>query len=364
MGLTRKLLLSLLTVAACLVTLASTASAETVPLPAGGVAANGYQLNATACPSAGNCVAVGDYTDGSGNQFGLIETEAGGVWAAGTVDLSQLDPSPDPSVKLNAVACGSTGNCAAVGQFQSAAGTQGLIITVSAGAWSATAADLSRFNFNPDPDADLTAVSCAPAGRCVAVGDYDNPVQEGLIETEQANGSWVATEADPLATAYGNPQETLDAISCPSVGGCVAVGDYTDNSGNQQGLIEAQQTGKGWIPLEADLSSFGLTANPDATLSSVSCPSNGNCTAVGDYVSQWYQMPCGVVCPPPIQQAVAPLAITETSSTWQTPVSPGLPTNAGDGVVVVSSVSCPSAGDCTAVAATQWHRTARVPRLS
>lgn len=68
----------------------------------------------------------------------------------------------------------------------------------------------------------------------------------------------------------------------------------------------------------------------------VSCASMGNCTAAGTY--------------PETSGTVQGLLLTETSGTWSPGVQTTLPANASANQGVdLSSVSCPSAGSCTAV---------------
>jgi hypothetical protein len=40
-----------------------------------------------------------------------------------------------------------------------------------------------------------------------------------------------------------NPHADLTSVSCTSPGNCTAVGDYTDNSGHVQGLLLTQASG-------------------------------------------------------------------------------------------------------------------------
>ena len=68
----------------------------------------------------------------------------------------------------------------------------------------------------------------------------------------------------------------------------------------------------------------------------MSCASAGNCTAVGDYKDSSGH-----------EQG---LLLTETSGRWATGVEPSLPANAGTNPGAnLLSVSCASAGNCTAV---------------
>src|SRR5438067_10846440 len=73
------------------------------------------------CPSAGNCSAVGTYSDSSGHTQGLLLTETAGTWAAGLEAMLPANAGSDPGVGL-AVACGSAGGCSAVGEYADGSG--------------------------------------------------------------------------------------------------------------------------------------------------------------------------------------------------------------------------------------------------
>jgi Fibronectin type III domain len=298
------------------------------------------------CPSAGNCVSVGtdDYEDyEDSNQQGLIETESNGTWTPTAVADSAL-PDANPEPELYSVSCVSVGNCAAAGYYFFNSSTNdyyALLDTEANGTWTASAPDLTQL---PDPGSDtrnayLYDVTCVSAGNCTAVGGYQTalPKDEGLIETE-TNGAWTASEADlaGLSTAT-NPQIDLPSVSCTSAGNCVAVGYYLDSASSDQPLIETETNGV-WA-----VSAPNLTHLPDAgattefsILSSVSCVSAGNCTAVGTYYD--------------LSNDEHGLVETETNGTWAPAEASlaGLSTNS-DADAYFNSVSCASAGNCTAV---------------
>ncbi|MGO9180445.1 MAG: hypothetical protein ACLQHS_14475 [Candidatus Limnocylindrales bacterium] len=116
----------------------------------------------------------------------------------------------------------------------------------------------------------LDALSCPATGWCVAVGDYVDVSgnQQGLIET-LADGTWTATTAplsglSPAAATTPNGYVYLAALSCPAVGSCVAAGLYVDASGYQQGLIETLSGGN-WTATTAPLSGLSPAAGTNPT---------------------------------------------------------------------------------------------------
>jgi hypothetical protein len=135
---------------------------------------------------------------------------------------------------LNSVSCPSPGNCSAAGTYyDDNSGVQGLLLTETAGSW-ATAVEALPANApstEPDPyDGGVGSVSCASPGNCGAVGT------EGNLLTQSA-GSWATGEAAPLPANTASPGMLLFSVSCPSVGSCMAAGGYGTGSTGEGLLI-------------------------------------------------------------------------------------------------------------------------------
>ena len=141
----------------------------------------------------------------------------------------------------------------------------------------------------------------------------------------------------------------LNSVSCAAPGNCTAVGDYLTRGGHQHGLLLTQTDGS-WTGAQAGLPAGGwrVGLGPGVTLKSVSCASAGNCTAVGSY----YKGRRG--------RDAASLLLTQTDGRWANGVDARLPAGAaplaafeGSGPdyaqTGLASVSCASAGNCTAV---------------
>ncbi len=311
-------------------------------LPANAGTNSSASVYRVSCASTGNCTAVGGYTDSSGHSQGLLLTETSGTWAAGVEASLPANAGTNPNVSLDSVSCASAGNCTAVGNYNdsydsSTVQDQGLLLTETSGTW-ATGVDASL------PAGAGTAqyvvvqdVSCASAGNCTAVGLYEDSAfnRHGLLWSE-TSGTWAAgVEASLPANAGTNSNAGLADVSCASAGNCAAVGSYGDSSGHEQGLLLTETSGTWATGVEASLPANAGT-NPFASPGSVSCASAGNCTAVGEYEDSSGH-----------QQG---LLWTETSGTWATGVEAPLPANADtNGLANVASVSCASAGNCTAV---------------
>ena len=160
-------------------------------LPTDAVVANKQAgLFGIACWSPGSCLAAGQYTDADGNSQGLIETLVNGTWTPMKAALPSGAAKTHQEAKLIGVACAAAGECVAVGQYTDAHGnSQGLIETLVNGTWTPMKAALPSGEANTGQDASLNAVACAVEGNCVAVGQYTdgNKSIQAVIETGMAS---------------------------------------------------------------------------------------------------------------------------------------------------------------------------------
>jgi hypothetical protein len=277
------------------------------------------------------------------------------IAATGPVTVSEASP---PGIWVNEVSCSSVGNCTATATDQSG---YPWLLTEASGTWATAVQPTMPANVARPSLSETYPVSCSAPGNCVVVGTYGDSAGHlhGLLLAETA-GTWAPgieapLPADAAGAAYPGLGLDLTAVSCPkspAAAGCAAVGKYTDNSGNVQGLLLTLSAGQ-WTAAEAALPA-NAAGNPEAQLKSVSCPSVGNCTAVGSYDS-----PDAFGGAPTVN-----LILTETAGTWaggvSAPVIPGGPLSADPDVPksfdqigvptsALTSVSCTSAGNCTAV---------------
>jgi hypothetical protein len=214
------------------------------------------------------------------------------------------------------------------------------VVSEARGVWGTAEEVPGTAALNTAWDAQVYSVSCARDGYCAVGGSYQASPEESPSDypfvANERNGTWHTAVALGGPAVSGTPFYTdIYSVSCPSAGSCVAVGGtngYCCNAGNvyDQAFVATQAKGV-WGP--ANLLP-GRWARGWAY--SVSCPSAGNCGVGG--VFQYYN---GLGNP---QAFVA----SETNGHWATaePV-PGMGTLAGFGGWV-NSVSCPSAGHCTA----------------
>ena len=125
------------------------------------------QLSGASCPNVKLCIAVGDYTDGTGTQVALAERWNGKSWSLQTAKI----PTGATGSALSAVSCSSDISCTATGNY-----TNGSGVTVPlAESWNGTSWSLETA---PHPSGAtssvLSGVSCPTATACTAVGQYDD----------------------------------------------------------------------------------------------------------------------------------------------------------------------------------------------
>lgn len=312
-------------------------------LPANAAAVQSIlEIDAMSCPAPGNCSAVGTYTDSAGNWQGLLLNETAGTWSPAIEAALPADAFSRQMVGLLAISCASAGNCTAVGAYfaNDAGGLAGLLLTETAGTWATgVEATLPANAVRLDPPIGLVSVSCASAANCSAVGGYmdSSNNSHGLLLTE-TDGSWgPGRELQLSGNAEGTPFAYLNDVSCPSAGYCSAVGSYTDSLGNQEGLL-VTETARNWSPgTEAVLPAHAATTQQRVSISPLSCPSAGECSAVGMYLDSAGNQ--------------YGFLLTETGGAWSPGIDPVLPANAATTKEQALSgpPSCPSVGDCVAV---------------
>ena len=199
--------------------------------------------------------------------------------------------------------------------------------------WTATEAPLPA-NAASYPYAALSAVACASASACTAVGTYDTSgSQQGLLLTGSGS-TWTAAEAPVPANAASNPSAYLYGLACPAISACTAIGSYTDSAGDGQGLL-LTGSGSTWTAAEAPVPS-NAASNPSAYLYGLACPAISACTAFGSYIDTSGNQP--------------PFLVTESGSTW-TAIEPPVPANAASNPsAAVSGLACPAASQCAIAA--------------
>jgi hypothetical protein len=148
------------------------------------------------------------------------------------------------------------------------------------------------------------------------------------------HGGWGAAEQVPgLAALNAGDFAAVSVVSCASAGNCGAVGFYSTSSSEQ--VFAVNETKGTWGKAEELPGLATLDGGNESEVLSLSCASAGNCAAGGTYTSVFG----------PGEAFVA----NETNGTWgKAEEVPGTGTLNASGNAQTSSVSCSSAGNCSA----------------
>lgn len=316
------------------------------------------QLNGVTCPSGGYCVAVGTAgaTGGGSNTFPVVLGEEPTLNHLGEASWRDYTPAlPTPSTastynSLESVACIDPLSCLAVGAY-GAGGSELPLVEVGsdAGAWRPGAlVTLPSAHQVAPVAASLAAVSCVPQavaagsghaqGTCLAVGTYaGSSGSNKAMAVFLAGGPAQAVEIFPPHGAEAGSGAHLTAVSC-FTGSCLAVGDYTDARGSQQGMavIENNGTFKASVEVSAPVDSAGLSTK----LTGVSCVAGSKCAISGSYLAQSDDLP-------------TPMIAVLSGSTWGPSIQIGLRLSGAKKPAQLNSVWCTASGACAAVGSFQ-----------
>ncbi|CAB5057396.1 MAG: hypothetical protein F2934_03425 [Actinobacteria bacterium] len=271
--------------------------------------------------------------------------DSGPIWGDATPATFAADiQNAAPTAQLNSVSCVSAGHCTAAGSFKDLAGnTQAFTQTSTSGTWgNAVPATFVTNVQNVAPDANLSSVSCVSAGHCTAAGSFKDLAGNTQAFTQTStSGTWGNAVPATFATnvQYAAPYARFDTVSCASTGNCTAAGRFKDLAGNLQAFTQTSTGGTWAQAVPATLAAGLQSAAPFAYFSSVSCASAGNCTAAGRFKD--------------LAGNFQAFTQTSTGGTWGNAV----PATYAAGIqnaapyAYFNSVSCASAGNCTAAGA-------------
>jgi hypothetical protein len=233
----------------------------------------------------------------------------------GTAWTIRATPNPSGAQRsvLSAVSCASATACTAVGSYTNSAGTQ---LTL-AERWNGTG-----WTIQPTPNpigstgSGLSDVSCTSATTCTAVGSGSGGTSTSVTLAER----WAGTTWTIQTTPNPTPGSELSGVSCTSATACTAVGF------GQNGTLAERWDGTTWTIQPTPNQPGALFSS----LSDASCVSAAACTAVGHYNG--------------FGHSAFPLAERWDGTTWAIQTTPSV-----GQASALSEVSCTSAAACTAV---------------
>ena len=299
-------------------------------------------ITSVSCASPGNCGAIGWwFVDVSNPSItgAFVLDEAGGTWGTAR-QIPGLGPGDDP--QASAISCASAGNCGVGGTFQTKSGqVMAFVVSQTDGTWgqaqevAGIPASLGGSTAYPE----VTSISCATPGNCTAVGNYasaaPNFPQLGFL-VDETDGIWGQAQAIPglASLVNGAPYETVAVVSCGAAGYCTIGGSYGNGSSGIQQAFVVNKAGGTWGNAEEVPGMAALGATQGSDIESLSCAAAGSCAAGGYYGTA---------------SAGEAFVVNETGGTWGNAEEvPGAAALSTANNVFVTSVSCPSAGNCAA----------------
>ncbi len=249
------------------------------------------EVTSVSCASPGNCAAAGVYTDRHRHGQGFVASERHGRWGQ-AIEVPGLGAlNTGGNAEVTSVSCASPGSCAAGGVYtvylDSSYNQQGFVVSEQDGVWGRAIGVPGLGALNTGGDAQVSSVSCAPAGGCAAGGYYwdSDEIGHGFVAGEQ-DGVWgQAIEVPGLGALGTGGYAGVTSVSCASPGNCAAGGDYADGGHNGQGFVASEQDGVWGQAIEVP-GLGGLNRGGDAQLRSVSCAPAGGCAAGGNYADR------------------------------------------------------------------------------
>jgi hypothetical protein len=298
------------------------------------------------CASPGNCSAGGYYDDGSHNGQAFVVSQVHGRWGRARPVRGTAALNTGGFAQVSSVSCASPGNCAAAGSYTTYANSvrrpQAFMISQVHGRWGRARPVPGLAALATGGSSSIAQVSCPSPGNCAAGGDYqDGPVHYGAFVVSEVNGRWRRALPVPgMAALQTGIFADVSTVSCAAAGNCAAGGRYDGPGGARYGFLVSQVHGR-WGKAVRVPGMAALVPDGAGLVSTVSCPSAGNCAAGGTAGDENdYDVGGG-------GQA---FVVSETNGTWgRARLIPGTAAlNSGDDAATVS-LSCATAGNCSVV---------------
>jgi D-alanine-D-alanine ligase-like ATP-grasp enzyme len=307
-----------------------------VPDPDAFPPGGGAVASSVSCSSAGDCAAAGYYSDGSGHDQAFVVGQVNGRWGQAIEVPGTAALNAGGNAAVSSVSCSSAGNCSAAGFYTDGSGhDQAFVASQVNGTWGQAIEMPGTAALNAGGEAAVSSVSCSSAGDCAAAGYYtDGSGDRQAFVASQVNGNWgQAIEVPGTAALNAGGGAAVSSVSCSSAGDCAAAGYYTDGSGDRQAFVASQVNGNWGQAIEVP-GTAALNTDGNAEVTSVSCSSAGNCAAAGQYLTR--------------EGGDLAFVVSQVNGTWGQAIEvPGI-AGLDEGDSPFTSVSCSSAGNCTA----------------
>ena len=184
---------------------------------------------------------------------------------------------------------------------------------------------------------DLFSVSCASVGNCSAGGNYAlNAKRSQAFVVDESHGVWGKAQAVPGFTPRDASENTqVSVISCPSAGNCSAGGIYSVRDNNTLIFVMSEKNGTWGHAIEVP-GSARVDSGGGGFITTISCPSVGNCSAGGILPVAYSSTISGA------------FVVDEANGVWGKALELTGPQSFNRNGAGVDSLSCASVGNCSA----------------
>lgn len=262
---------------------------------------------------------------------------SGGTWHKAIEVPGSEALNSGGSAQVRSFSCASGGNCAVGGYYRDGSGHfEAFVAGQSNDKWHPAFEVPGTAALNSGGDASTLSLSCPSAGGCSGGGFYrDSAIHTQAFVITQKKGQWgKAIEVPGSAALNAGGSAVTAAVSCAFAGDCGAGGNFTDRSRRSQPFVVNERKDRWGKAVEVPHMA-SLNAGGDAAVSAVSCPSAGNCSASGFYTDK--------------SGHIQVFVVSQRNGRWGRAAElPGSGRLNEGGVASIGSLSCPSAGNCTA----------------
>lgn len=252
-----------------------------MPVPAGANPDGDRAILALAC-SASTCHGAGEYTLPSYYSNGLLLTGFGSLWSALATPSGTVSSRTTLSVEFNAISCPSSISCIMGGDILNSARQQnGFLLARTRDTWRQVRLPSPSLYLE---NGTIDDISCESQSFCLATYSYTDIRYAGALSAKSAlfvgapsQTSWTPVSV-PAPSQASKSSVGVDDIACIIRASCVAIGQYKDLSGNWHGLL-LSRSGSQWHSTEIMLPRGAR----DPEFDSLTCVSSRMCIAVGTY---------------------------------------------------------------------------------
>jgi hypothetical protein len=210
--------------------------ATEIAAPANAAANPDALMTGIACTAPGSCVAAGNYSVSASRFAAMGAVEVRGAWHGATQIALPRGAIPGAFTAITSISCPTASQCLGVGQYPvSATQSRAMAVTETQGRFGrAVPITAVPRGSSVRSSTYLLSVSCRPSGLCLAVGGGRNSAGHSVaMYMVRSAGHWhAAFLAQPRGAASGQRQlSVLYSASCTGRFHCGAVGYYDNRSG-------------------------------------------------------------------------------------------------------------------------------------